>query len=66
MQSALMTAYENTIFGPFQVIYENEEFLCIHRYARNEGIKVTLLSHSFHALIILMEKSFEMKHLLKS
>ena len=39
MQSALMTAYENTIFSPFRVIYENEEFLCIHRYARNEGIK---------------------------
>ena len=31
MQSALMTAYENTTFGPFRVIYENEEFLCIQR-----------------------------------
>ncbi len=35
MQSALMTAYENTTFGPFRVIYENEEFLCIQRYVRN-------------------------------
>ena len=34
MQSALMTAYENTTFGPFRVIYENEEFACIHRYSR--------------------------------
>ena len=39
MQSALMTAHENTIFGPFRVIYENEELLCINRYAINEGIK---------------------------
>ena len=35
MQSALMTAYENTTFGPFRVIYGNEEFLCIQRYVRN-------------------------------
>ena len=34
MQSALMTAYENTTFGPFRVIYENEEFVCIHSYSR--------------------------------
>ena len=39
MQSALMTAYENTTFGPFRVIYENEEFLCIQRYLRNESTK---------------------------
>ena len=35
MQSALMTAYENTTFGPYRVIYENEDFLCIQRYGRN-------------------------------
>ena len=34
-----MTAYENTTFGPFRVIYENEEFLCIQRYLRNESTK---------------------------
>ena len=39
MQSALMTAYENTTFGPFQVINENVEFLCIQRYLRNESTK---------------------------
>ena len=39
MQSALMTAYENTTFGPFRVIYENEGFLCIQRYLRNESTK---------------------------
>ena len=32
MQSAVMSAYENSTFGPYRVIYENEEFLCIHRY----------------------------------
>ena len=48
MQSALMTAYENTTFGPFRVIYENEEFLSIQRYGRNrlarETLYVTLIS----------------------
>ena len=48
MQSALMTAYENTTFGPFRVIYENEEFLCIQRYGRNrltrEILYMTLIS----------------------
>ena len=40
MQSALMTAFENTTFGPFRVIYENENFfLCIQRYLRNESTK---------------------------
>ena len=39
MQSALMTAYENTTFGPFRVIHENEEFLCIQRYLRNESTR---------------------------
>ena len=39
MQSALMTAYENTTFGPFRVIYQNEEFLWIQRYLRNESTK---------------------------
>ena len=34
-----MTAYENTTFGPFRVIYENVEFLCIQRYLRNESTK---------------------------
>ena len=34
-----MTAFENTTFGPFRVIYENEEFLCIQRYLRNESAK---------------------------
>ena len=43
MQSALMTAYENTTFGPFRVIYENEEFLCIQRYVRNESTKGNLV-----------------------
>ena len=33
-QNAIMSAYENSIFGPFRVIYENEEFLCIHRYVK--------------------------------
>ena len=33
-QNAIMSAYENSIFGPFRVIYENEEFVCIHRYSR--------------------------------
>ena len=42
MQSALMTAYENTTFGPFRVIYENEEFLCIQRYGRNRLTRETL------------------------
>ena len=31
MQSAVMSAYENSTFGPYRVIYENEEFLCIHK-----------------------------------
>ncbi len=48
MQSALMTSYENTTFGPFRVIYENEEFLSIQRYGRNrlarETLYVTLIS----------------------
>ena len=34
MQSALMTAYENTTFGPFRVIYENENFVCIECFVR--------------------------------
>ena len=42
MQRALMTAYENTTFGPFRVIYENEEFLCIQRYGRNRLTRETL------------------------
>ncbi len=42
VQSALMTAYENTTFGPFRVIYENEEFLCIQRYGRNRLTRETL------------------------
>ena len=42
MQSALMNAYENTTFGPFRVIYENEEFLCIQRYGRNRLTRETL------------------------
>ena len=48
MQSALMTAYENTTFGPYRVIYENEDFLCIQRYGRNrltrEILYMTLIS----------------------
>ena len=48
MQSALMTAYENTTFGPYRVIYENEDFLCIQRYGRNrltrEILYMTLVS----------------------
>ena len=48
MQSALMTAYENTTFGPFRVIYKNEEFLCLQRYGRNiltrETLYMTLIS----------------------
>ncbi len=36
MQSAVMSAYENSTFGPYRVIYENEEFLCIHRYVRKQ------------------------------
>ena len=36
MQSAVMSAYENSTFGPYRVIYENEEFLCIHRYMRKQ------------------------------
>ena len=43
MQSALMTAYENTTFGPFRVNYENEKFFCIHRYLRNENTKGNFL-----------------------
>ena len=39
MQSALMTAFENTTFGPFRAINENVEFLCIQRYLRNESTK---------------------------
>ena len=35
MQSAVMSAYENITFGPYRVIYENTDFLCIHRYVRN-------------------------------
>ena len=35
MQSAVMLAYENITFGPYRVIYENTDFLCIHRYVRN-------------------------------
>jgi hypothetical protein len=35
MQSAVMSAYENITFGPCRVIYENTDFLCIHRYVRN-------------------------------
>ena len=34
MQSALMTAYENTTFGPFRVIYENDDYVCLHRFSR--------------------------------
>jgi hypothetical protein len=34
MQHAVMSAYENSVFGPFRVIYENEEFLCVHRYVK--------------------------------
>ena len=48
MQSALMTAYENTTSGPYRVIYENEDFLCIQRYGRNrltrEILYMTLIS----------------------
>ena len=48
MQSALMTAYENTTFGPYRVIYENKDFLCIQRYGRNrltrEILYMTLIS----------------------
>ena len=43
MQSALMTAYENTTFGPFRAINENVEFLCIQRYLRNESTKGNFL-----------------------
>ena len=35
MQSAVMSAYENITFGPYRVIYENTDFLCIRRYVRN-------------------------------
>ena len=35
MQSAVISAYENITFGPYRVIYENTDFLCIHRYVRN-------------------------------
>ena len=35
MQSAVMSAYENITFGPYRVIYENTDFLCINRYVRN-------------------------------
>ena len=35
MQSAVMSAYENITLGPYRVIYENTDFLCIHRYVRN-------------------------------
>ena len=35
MQSAVMSAYENITFGPYRVIYENTNFLCIHCYVRN-------------------------------
>ena len=48
MQSAVISAYENTTFGPFRVLYENEDFLCIHRYVRKklsrESIHWTLIS----------------------
>ena len=43
MQSALMTAYENTTFGPFRAINENVEFLCMQRYLRNESTKGNFL-----------------------
>ena len=43
MQSALMTAFENTTFGPFRAINENVEFLCIQRYLRNESTKGNFL-----------------------
>ena len=39
MQSAVMSAYENITFGPYRVIYENTDFLCIQRYLRNESTK---------------------------
>ena len=35
MQSAVISAYENITFGPYRVIYENTEYLCIHCYVRN-------------------------------
>ena len=48
MQSAVISAYENANFGPFRVLYENEDFLCIHRYTRKklsgESIHWTLIS----------------------
>ena len=36
MQSVVISAHENSLFGPYRVIYENEEFLCIHRYVRKD------------------------------
>ena len=46
MQSALMTAYENTTFGPFRVIYENENFFYAYNaISEMKVLKVTLLGH---------------------
>ena len=36
MQSVVISANENSLLGPYRVIYENEEFLCIHRYVRKD------------------------------
>ena len=53
MQSALMTAYENTTFGPFRVIYENEIFFYAYNaISEMKVLKVTLFGHWFQASII--------------
>ena len=49
MQSALMTAYENTTFGPFRVIYKMKNFYAYNAISEMKVLKVTLFGHWFQA-----------------
>ena len=67
MQSAVISAYENSTFGPYRVIYENEEFLCIHRYVRKQQQRYRYIGQVFPELNYTgMAKLFDMKQQLKN
>ena len=45
IQSAVISAYENTTFGAFRILYEDEDYLCIHRYVQKNSVENPLTRH---------------------